>query len=177
MASSAVRSAHVGQLFFADCVYVKVVVFGVLADDHAFVNFDAGADEQLAALLQVPEGIGGGGAGAVGDQRAGQAVGNFALPLGVAVEERVHHDGAARVGEQLAAQADEAAAGDAELHAHAAVAVVVHVRHLGLAHAELFHHHADEFFGNVDGEVFDRLHELAVESRLVTISGLPTMSS
>ena len=28
---------------------------GVLADDHALVDIDAGADEQLATLLEVPE--------------------------------------------------------------------------------------------------------------------------
>ena len=87
---------------------------------------------------------------------------NFSLPLGVAVEEGVHDDGAARVGEELAAQADQAAAGHAEFDAHAAIAVVVHVGDFAFARAELLHDHADEFFGNVDGQVLDRLHQLAV---------------
>ena len=34
-------SAHVGELLFADDVHVEIVVAGVLADDHAFVNLDA----------------------------------------------------------------------------------------------------------------------------------------
>ena len=33
-----------------------------------------------------------------------------------------------------------------------------------LARAQLFHHHADEFFRNVDGQLLDRLHQLAVDA-------------
>ena len=33
-----------------------------------------------------------------------------------------------------------------------------------LREPELLHHHADEFFGNVDRELFDRLHQLAVDA-------------
>src|ERR1039458_314683 len=90
-------------------------------------------------------------------------MGNDAEPLGVAVEQRVHHDGAAGFGQHFAAQADEAAAGHAELDAHAAVAVIVHLAHLGLARAELFDHHADVLLRDIDGEQFDGLHELAVD--------------
>ena len=88
----------------------------------------------------------------------------FALPFGVAVEERVHDDGSAGVGKKLAAQSDEAAAGNAELDAYASVPVVVHVGDFTLARSELFHHHADEIFGHVDGQVFDRLHQLAIDA-------------
>ena len=45
----------------------------VLADDHAFVDADARVDEDLAALLQVEDRVGGRDAGAVGDQRAVRA--------------------------------------------------------------------------------------------------------
>ena len=83
-------------------------------------------------------------AAAIGDERAGETVRNVALPLGVAVEQSVHDDGAARVGEELAAQADQAAAGHAELDAHAAVAVIVHVGDFAFARSELLHDHADE---------------------------------
>ena len=70
--------------------------------------------------------------------------GDFALPLDVAVEERVHDGGAARVGEDLAAQADQAARGHVKFEAHAAGAVVDHLDHLALAGAELLDHHAQE---------------------------------
>ena len=58
---------------------------------------------------------------------------DFTLPLDVAIKERVHDDGAARVGEQLAAEADQTAAGHAELNADASVTVVVHVFDFTLA--------------------------------------------
>ncbi len=47
-------------------------------------------------------------------------------------------------------KSDEAAAGNAELDAHAPVAVVVHVGDFAFARAELLHDNADEIFGNVD---------------------------
>jgi len=47
------RGAHVGELFLADNIDVEIRVFGVFADDHALVDFDAGADEQLSTFLQV----------------------------------------------------------------------------------------------------------------------------
>ena len=62
------------------------------------------------------------------------------------------------------AQADEAADGDAELHADASGAVVGHLDHLALARSEALDDGADEVFGDVDGEVLDRLHELAVDA-------------
>ena len=112
--------AHVGHVLFADDVDVEVLVARMLADDHALVDLDAGADKQDAALLQAVERVGGGESLAVGDQSAGGALRNFALVGDVAVEEGVHHDGAARLCQHFAAQADDAAAGHAELHAHAA---------------------------------------------------------
>ena len=57
---------------------------------------------------------------AVGDESAGATLRNLALVGDVAVEDRVHDDGAAGLGQHLGAEADEAAAGDAELHADAA---------------------------------------------------------
>ena len=47
--------AHVGELLFADAVDVEVVVARVLADDHAFVDFDAVAEEEDAAFLDAVE--------------------------------------------------------------------------------------------------------------------------
>ena len=102
--------------------------------------------------------------------------GDLALPLDVAVEERVHDGGAARVGQDFAAQADQAARRDMELEAHAAGAVVHHLVHLALARAELLDHHAEEGFRAIDDQVLDRLLSLPSMVR-VRISGLPTASS
>src|SRR5207249_294367 len=109
--------AHVGLLLFLGDVDVHVGFAGVVADDHAFVNFNARADEELASLLQVPQREGGADAGTVGDERSGGARGHFAAVIGPAGEDGVNDGGAAHVGEQLAAQTDQAARGDVELHA------------------------------------------------------------
>ena len=152
MASSARRSAHVGELLFLDDVHVQIGIARVLADDHAFVDFRAGRHEDLAALLQIEDRVAGGLARAVGDQRPGGTRGNIALPLDVAVEQRVHDGGAARIGQHLAAQPDQAARRHMELQAHAAGAVIDHLVHLALARAELFDHHADEVLRAVDDQ-------------------------
>ena len=80
------------------------------------------------------------------------------------MEQRVHHNRSPRVGEQLAAQSDESAAGNIELDAHASVAVIVHVGDFALARPQLLHHDADEFFRNVDCQVLHGFHELAVDA-------------
>ena len=89
---------------------------------------------------------------------------NLALPFDVAIEQGIHHDRSAGVGEQLAAQADETAAGHAEFDAHPSVSVIVHVEDFALARAQLFHDHADKLFRHVDGQLLDRLHKLAVDA-------------
>src|ERR1035438_8868592 len=104
-------SAHVGELLFLDDVDVEIGIAGIFADDHAFVDLGSGGNENLAAFLEVEDGVAGGSTRTVGNQGAGGPRGNFALPLDVAVEERVHDGGAARVGEDFAAQADQAAGG------------------------------------------------------------------
>src|SRR5207302_6076910 len=89
---------------------------------------------------------------------------NFAQPFAVAIEERVHYRGAARVGKNFAAQADEPAAGNAEFNAHSAIAVVVHLDHLALARAQLFDDHANKIFRDINGEHLHRLHEFSVNA-------------
>ena len=111
--------AHVGLLFFLGRIHVHVVPARTLADKHAFVHLDAGTDEQLSALLQIPERVTGSASWAVGDERARQAQGHVALPVRVAVEQRVHHDGAAGQLQRLAAQADQAPRGNGKIQPHA----------------------------------------------------------
>ena len=69
---------------------------------------------------------------------------------------------AARFGQQLAAQADQPARGNAELHAHAAGAVVDHLRQFAAARAQALHDDADVGFRAVDHQHFQRLEALAV---------------
>src|SRR5882672_4789110 len=118
---------HVRQFLLANGVDVEVVVFGVLPDNHALVQLNSGTAEKFATFLQTPERISRGNSVAIRDERSGQPVRNIALPLDVPVEQGIHNDGPARIGEQLAAQANQAAARNSKLNAYPAVAVIVHI--------------------------------------------------
>ena len=119
-------------------------------------------DEDLPALLQVGDRVGRGDARPVGHQGAGRARRDRAVPRLPAGEQVVHDAGAPRVGQKLRAEADEPARGNPELHAHAAAAVVHHLRHRALAAADLRDDHALKILRHVDDEVLDRLDPLAV---------------
>src|SRR4029077_11679771 len=131
---------------------------------HAFIDIHTWTDEQFAALLQVPQCICSGHSGTVSNQRARDAVRDFALPFRIAVKERIHHDCAARICKQLAAQADQTSAGNAEFNAHASVPVVVHVDDFALACSELLHDYAYKFVRNIYSEVLDRLHQFSIDA-------------
>ena len=94
-------------------VDLEVLGLGVLADHHAFVELLAGRDEEDAALLQHVERVADRLAIAHRDQDAVLAALDRALVRAVSLEQAVHDAGAARVGEELAVIADQAAAGRA----------------------------------------------------------------
>ena len=71
--------------------------------------------------------------------------------------------GAARHGQELALEADQAARRNAVFEAHAALAVGLHVLQVAAARAELFHHRALVGFFDVDRQHFVRLLFLAVD--------------
>src|SRR3979490_720675 len=96
--------AHVGLLFFLGDVDVHVLLAGIFAEDHAFVDVYGGADEELAALLNIPQRKRGGNAGTVGDERARGAQGHFASVVHPAVKDGMNEGGTARGREQLAAK-------------------------------------------------------------------------
>src|ERR1700688_4407435 len=89
---------------------------------------------------------------------------NFALPLDVSVKQSIHHDRSARVGKQGASQSDESAARHAKFDANPPIAMIVHIGYFTFARANMLHDYANKFFGNIDGEVFDRLHQFAVDA-------------
>ena len=109
---------------------------------------------------------------------------NRSLVRHVAVKDRIHYDGAAGIGQHFAAQANDAAAGHAKLHAHAAGAVIVHLGHLALARSQLFDElvghlhrvlhvnkkhplfddHTGVRIGHVDGQTLHWLHHHAVDT-------------
>src|SRR5690606_36945098 len=87
---------------------LEVIGAAVLADDHPFIDWDAGIDHQLAALFEIPERIGNAGAVGVGDEDAIATSVDIALERLIAVKEAAHDTGAAGVGQEFAVIADEA---------------------------------------------------------------------
>ena len=75
----------------------------------------------------------------------------------------VEHAGAARLGEELGAEADQPARGDEVVHPHPARAVVDHLLHAALAQREQLGDDADVVLGHVDGEPLDGLVHAAVD--------------
>ena len=132
-----------------------------IADDLTGVDLLACVDDQGAALLGVEQAVGDGVAGIKADEGAGGAGLDVAAPFLVAVEDRVHDALAVGVGQELAAIAEQAAAGHTELDAGAAVHHL-HVHQDGLARAQCGHDVALIGLRHVDDDALHRLHDLAV---------------
>ena len=77
------------------------------------------------------------------------------------MKQAVHHRGAARVGQQLAVIADEAARRRIEDEPHAAAAGGTHLDELALALGHLLHDDAGVLLVDVDQHLLDRLEQLA----------------
>src|SRR6476469_746149 len=154
---------HVGQLLLLGDVDVHVVGARVLADDHALVDLGGRLDEEHAALLQRRHRVRRRRTGAVGDQRAVVARADLAGPREVALGDVVGDAGAAGLGEEVGAEADEAAGRDDELHPDPAGAVVGHALHAALADGEQLGDRAEVLLRGVDREALERLVDLAVD--------------
>ena len=87
--------------------------------------------------------------------------GNFALERRVVVEQAVHDGGAARVGQQFALVADQAAGRRVEDQALAAAARGTHVPEIAAALGHLLHDDAGMPLVDVDDHFLDRLEPLA----------------
>src|SRR5689334_12306356 len=114
------------MLLFAD-VHFEVFFADMLADNHAFVNFDARATEKLAALLRSVQTEGGGDARLPGDERAQIARGDRSGQRAVAAEDGVHDALAARIGQELLAEAEQPARGHAADEMDTAVVAIFHI--------------------------------------------------
>ncbi len=133
------------------------------ADDHAFVQLFAGADEHAAAFLQVEQGVGYGFSLLIAHEHAVVAVGDIALDRGEAVENMADQPVAAGECHELALETDQAAGRDAILQARTAIAVDDHVGELGAPGSQRFHDGALIVLLDVDGEGFIGLQNLAVD--------------
>src|SRR5690606_30509464 len=142
----------------------------ILADDHALVHGHTRADEQRAALLEVPERVGDARAVGHADHDAAVATANRTGPGSVPAEPVVQHALAARVGEELAAVAEQSTRGHAIHDARQARALALtgaaHLEHLAAPAAELLDDDADERFRHVDHDLLVRLEQLAVRALL-----------
>ena len=114
-----------------------------------------------APLLEVPERIGHGRPLLERDQHARAPALDAALVRRVAVEDPVHHAGAAGVGQELAVIADQGARGCLEDQALLAGAGRPHLDQLGPPLAELVDHRPGEGLVDVDHHLLDRLQRLA----------------
>ncbi len=85
------------------------------------------------------------------------------MPRLVGLEHVVQEAGAARLGEELGAEADETTRGNEELEAGPPGAVVDDLLHPTLADREELGDGAEELLGHVDGHAVDRLVHLAVD--------------
>ena len=153
----------VGELLLLGRVDVHVARPAVLADDHPLVDLDAGADEQLRALLEVEQPVGVRRPGPVADQHAGRPVRDLAGPRAVALADLVQQRRAARLGQQLAAIADQPAHREHELEPDAAVGVGGHLLQAALAAGQRALDLADVVGRDVDGDPLVRLVDLAVD--------------
>src|SRR6478752_6968888 len=99
------RRAHVRQLLLLRGVDVQVFRPGVLSDDHPLVDIGAWPDEQRASLLKVEHGEGGDLPGPVGDETAGRARPELAVPGLEPLEDVVEDARAAGLGKELRAKA------------------------------------------------------------------------
>ena len=129
------------------------------ADDHAHIDLVARLDDHRAAVFQVEHRVGNSLAGHVGQENAVGAAADIALVGLVAVEQAVHHGGAAGVGEKFRLVADQAACRCVEHQADAIAAGRTQFGHLGLALGHLLDDDAGMFLINVDDDFLDRLHQ------------------
>src|SRR5699024_10559625 len=156
------RGTHVRQLLFLGDVDVHVLVADVRADDDALVDLSARLDEELTAVGEIDQRIGGDLTGAVRNQGAGWAALDLASPGLVASRVVVGDTGAVSLGHEDSTEANEATGRHDEVHADPAGAGVVHGLHAALARCHQLGDVAQVLLWSVDGEVFVGLHELTI---------------
>ena len=142
----------------------------MLTHHLAGVDLFARIDEEAAAILQLVHGIRHGDAGLVGHQRTVGALFDVALVGLVILETVCHHGFTLGGGQQVAAEAHQAAGRNLKVEVHT-VAAGLHPEQGALPAGGHLDGTAHEFFGHVDGQRLDRLTALAADG-LVEHAGL-----
>ena len=148
-------------------VDVDVHGLAALPHDHACVDFIAGADEELAALLGIEETVSDCGPCFKGDQGSLLAVSDISLVGRVLVKDRIHYAVALGIGEEIASVSDQAAGRNRELKSRITAVYDAHIEKFALALAELLDYVAGKFLGNIDKAGLHRLEELSVFVSLI----------
>src|SRR5262249_47261666 len=162
----------VGQLLRLRRVDDEIVVARVQADDLPAVDVYPRTQEELPALLQVEETVGVGLAAVLRDEHAVRAALERSRVRTVVLEVVVQDAGAARVGQELRAVADEPARRADVLEAHAPLAGGPHLLHAPAAPPELLDHRARVGLVDVDDHLLVRLLLLAAVTLLEDDLGL-----
>ena len=122
----------------------------MLANDLSVVNFFTGFDKELAAILQLVDGVGESCSGFHCYHRTIGATGYFTLERLIFFKSMGHDGFALTGGENVSAQADDTARGDVELDIDA-LALCFHRCHFALTTGYHINHFAGKLFGNIDG--------------------------
>ena len=136
----------------------QIVVAVVLAQDHPGIDWFLHANEEVAAIFQLPHRIGHRNPGLHRDQNPLAPPFDRALMRCPFVEHPVQNPGAARVGHELTVIADQTARRDMRDQTRLAHARWLHLNQIALARTgQLFDHRTGIFIIHVDGDFFDRL--------------------
>ena len=146
-------------MFLLAHVDVQVLVAAVLADDHALVDFDRGADKQFTTFLSHEERIGRAGSGFEGYQRTMRChEKRLFIRRGITGKHVVQNDGTAGLRQQDVFQADNAARRDVILNVHFAGGAFgmheLHVTEFAASFADFFNHRPLIFRRNLNGQLF-----------------------
>src|SRR5438093_12762039 len=133
------------------------------ADDHPFVDLLARLDEGRAPLLGAGQTEGQRLAGGRRGQRAIALLAKLAQEGPVSHSDRPHQAVARGEGQEGVAKPDQPPGRDHVLEPDPALAVVDDLQHLAPPLAQGLGHGPEVVLADVDGEVLDRLHELAVD--------------
>ncbi len=158
--------AHVGQLLGLERIDDQVVGPAVQPDDLSLVDFLAGADEQLAAILQREQRVGIRRALVHADQGAVLARGDTIGGRAPVIEDAEEQPGARGHGAVDTLEADQAAGRRHVVQPNTATTVGLHVLQLCLALAHGLHHRALVLLVQVQHHLLPRLHDLAVDFAL-----------